>query len=154
MLHQPLYTALLEAGVSDETAKAGAQIEWHVTESRLDRIEKNLSIVGSDTAALKDGQKKLDSRMDKLEAKVDRLEDGQKKLDSRMDKLETKVDKLETKVDRLEDGQKKLDSRMDKLECSQEILVSDHRKIVTKLEEHDVKLELILDCVKNIMDNT
>ncbi|WP_448215441.1 hypothetical protein [Endozoicomonas sp. 2B-B] len=140
MLHQPLYTALLEAGVSDETAKAGAQIEWHVTESRLDRIEKNLSIVGSDTAALKDGQKKLDSRMDKLETKVD--------------KLETKVDKLETKVDRLEDGQKKLDSRMDKLECSQEILVSDHKKIVTKLEEHDVKLELILDCVKNIMDNT
>ncbi|WOG27704.1 hypothetical protein [Endozoicomonas sp. 8E] len=132
MLHKPLYAALLEAGVSDEKAKAGAQMDWLITESRLDRIEKNLSIVGSDTAALKDGQKKLNSRMDKLE---------------------TKVDKLETKVDRLEDGQKKLDSRMDKLERSQEILVSDHKKIVTKLEDHDVKLELILDCVRNIMDN-
>ncbi|WOG29561.1 hypothetical protein [Endozoicomonas sp. 8E] len=125
MLHKPLYAALLEAGASDEKAKAGAQMDWLITESRLDRIEKNLSIVGSDTAALNDGQKKLDSRMDKLENKADKLEDGQKKLDSRMDKLER----------------------------SQEILVSDHKKIVTKLEDHDVKLELILDCVRNIMDN-
>lgn len=78
---------------------------------------------------------KMDTRMGKMESKMD-------KMDARMGKMESKVDKMDARMGKMESKMDKMDARMNKMESKLDKLDYDVR---------DVRLTLENETNKNIM---
>ncbi len=59
-------------------------------------------------ADLREGQLRIEGRMDRIEGRMDRIEGMMERLDCRMNRIEERLDRLDERMDRL-------DARMDRL---------------------------------------
>ena len=84
--------------------------------SNEEKILELLQGMSGDISELKQGQARMEKRLDSLEEKVDRLEEKVDSLEQKVDSLEQKVDSLEQKVDRLEQRVDSLEQRVGSLE--------------------------------------
>ena len=94
-------------------------------------MEEILKQILSEVSALKDGQQKMITRIDKFETKVDNIETKLDKLEIKVDNVETKVDNLEKKVDNVS-GQQEENTQMIKAIC--------HNTETTNAEVNALKL--------------
>ena len=98
--------------------------------SNEEKILELLQGMSGDISELKQGQARMEKRLDSLEEKVDRLEE-------KVDSLEQKVDSLEQKVDRLEQRVDSLEQRVGSLERDVSSLKSDMRILKQKVSDLD-----------------
>ena len=127
-------------------------------DQQLDAIESGQDEIRADVGELKDGQKRLETRVGNLEAGQEKLEGGQeelragqkelsagqKRLETRVGNLETGQQKLEAGQEELGAGQKRLETRVGNLEAGQQKLEAGQQKLEAgqqKLEAGQQKLE-------------
>ena len=128
-------------------------------DQRLDAIESGQDEIRADVGELKDGQKRLETRVGNLEAGQQKLEAGQeelragqkelsadqKELSAGQKRLETRVGNLETGQQKLETGQEELRAGQQKLEAGQER----HENVQQELREGQARLERAVEAIRH-----
>jgi predicted nuclease with TOPRIM domain len=94
-----------------------------------EELRAQFKVFGDQLVTLIDGQRKADECLARLETKVDRIE-------IRLDVLEAKVDKLENRFDALEAKVDKLENRFDVLETKVDASASDTQARLKRIETH------------------
>ena len=113
-------------------------------DQRLDAIESGQDEIRADVAELKDGQKRLETRVGNLEAGQQKLEAGQEELRAGQKELSAGQKRLETRVGNLETGQQKLEAGQEELRAGQKELGAGQKRLETRvgnLEAGQQKLE-------------
>ena len=113
-------------------------------DQRLDAIESGQDEIRADVAELKDGQKRLETRVGNLEAGQEKLEAGQEELRAGQKELSAGQKRLETRVGNLETGQQKLEAGQEELRAGQKELGAGQKRLETRvsnLEAGQQKLE-------------
>ena len=128
-------------------------------DQRLDAIESGQNEIRADVAELKDGQKRLETRVgnleagqQKLEAGQEELRAGQKELSADQKELSTGQKRLETRVGNLEAGQQKLESGQEELRAGQQKLEAGqerHENVQQELREGQARLERAVEAIRH-----
>jgi predicted nucleic acid-binding Zn-ribbon protein len=67
---------------------------------------------------------KLDSRMERMESRMDSMESTMERMESRMDGMESKMERIESRMDGMESKMERMESRMDGMESRMERMES------------------------------
>ena len=65
---------------------------------------------------LKQGQMKMDQRLDKVDQRLDKVDQRLDKVDQRLDKVDQRLDKVEQRLDKVEQRLDKVEQRLDKVD--------------------------------------
>ena len=121
-------------------------------DQRLDAIESGQDEIRADVAELKDGQKRLETRVGNLEAGQQKLEAGQEELRAGQKELSAGQKRLETRVGNLEAGQQKLEAGQEELRAGQQKLEAGqerHENVQQELREGQARLERAVEAIRH-----
>ena len=121
-------------------------------DQRLDAIESGQDEIRADVGELKDGQKRLETRVGNLEAGQQKLEAGQEELRAGQKELSAGQKRLETRVGNLEAGQQKLESGQEELRAGQQKLEAGqerHENVQQELREGQARLERAVEAIRH-----
>lgn len=65
-------------------------------------VLEHLARITQEVTELKNGQQRLESRMDAVELRLDKIDSCLDKIDSRLDNVESRLDKIESRLDNVE----------------------------------------------------
>ena len=85
-----------------EVFAADAKQRFDGIETKIDRLETKVDQIDARIGRVETKVDQLDARVGRLETKVDQIDARLGRVETKVDQLETKVDQLETKVDQLE----------------------------------------------------
>jgi chaperonin cofactor prefoldin len=96
-------------------------------------IKEDLGAIGDTVVEIREGQQRLQTRVNTLDTKVDTLDTKVDTLDTKADTLTTRVDTLDTKVNTLDTKVDTLDTKVDTLTTRVDALDGNLRAVMRHL---------------------
>lgn len=86
---------------------------------------------------------KMDSRLDKMDSRLDKMDSRLDKVDSRLDKVDSRLDKVDSRLDKVDSGLDKVDSKVTEVQMTLEnetnkeirIIAEGHLDLSRKLDD-------------------
>jgi chromosome segregation ATPase len=110
---------------------------------KLDVLDSVARGHGADIRDLKDGVARVETKVDKIDTRLQVVEIKVEKLDERLQVVEVKVDKVDARLQVVETKVEKLDERLQVVEVKVDKIDARLQVVETKVDKLDIKVEKI-----------